>query len=79
MVVNKSPGRGDSKTLSPEALLPSSKAGWHFKSATPHSSRDKGVAGIRSNLKCQWVVGMSSGMTHSRAVSMGKRIHVPRR
>ena len=56
-----------------------SEAGVHFMSTVPCSSRDAGVAGGKSNLKCQWVVRMSSEMVDSRAVCMGKRIHVPQK
>ena len=79
MVANRSPRRGGLETRSPEVVLSSSKAGCHFNSVTSHSSRDKGVAGSKSNLKCQRLVRMISGMADSRAVSMGKRNHVPGR
>ncbi len=31
------------------------------------SSKNEGVAGSRNNLKCQWVIGMGSGMAHSKS------------
>ncbi len=48
-------------------------------SMKPHFTRGEGVAGGKNNLKCQWVVGLSSGMARSKAESIRKRIHVPRR
>ncbi len=70
---------GGSEKRSPEVVLPFSKTGWHINSAKPHSSRDKGVAGSKKSLECQWMVRMSLVTAQSGAVSMGKRIHAPRR
>ncbi len=43
------------------------------------SNKDEGVSGSKNNLEYQWAVGKSSVLAHSRAVSMRKRIYVPRR
>ena len=79
MVANESCGYGEVTSRSPEMVLPSSEMGVHFISTVPRFSREEGVVGGKSDLKYQWVVRMSSGMARSRAKSMGKRIHVPRR
>ena len=79
MVANESCGYGKVISRSPEVVLPSSEVGVHFISTVPRFSREEGVAGGKNNLKCQWVVKMSSGLARWRAESKGKRIHVPRR
>ena len=78
-VGNESYGYGGQISRSPEVVLPLSEAGVHFTSTVPCSSREEGAAGGKNNLKSQWVIRTSSGMVHSRAVYMGKRIHVPRK
>ena len=79
MVANESCGYGGVISRSPEVVPLSSEVGVHFRLTVPRSSREEGVAGGKNDLKCQWVVRMSSGMARSRAGSMGKKIHVPRR
>ncbi len=79
MVANDSCGHGEWISRSPEVVLSLSKVGVHFMSTVPCSSREEGVAGGKNNLKCQWVVGMSSGMARSTAEFMGKRLHATRR
>ncbi len=74
---NESCGCGGPENCYPKVVSSSSGAGCHFELAVPHSSRDKGVAGSKNNLKCQWVIRMSSGMAHSRAVSMGRGFTFP--
>ncbi len=78
-VANVSYGYGEVISRSPEVVLSSREAGWHFMLAAPCSSREEEAAGGKNNLKFQWMVRMSSGIAHSRAVYMGKRIHVPRK
>ncbi len=73
-VPTESYGCGDSGKCCPEVVLVSSGTGLPFKSAVPHSSRNEGVSGSKNNHKCHWVTGLSSGMAHARAVSIGKRI-----
>ena len=79
VVANESYGCGEQISRSPEVVLPSSEVGVHFIPTVPRFSREEGVADGKNDLKYQWLVRMSSGMAHSRAESMGKRIHVPRR
>ena len=79
MVANESCGCGKEIPRSPEVVLKLSEAGVQFMLTKPCSSREEGVAGNKNNLKCQWVVRMSSWMAYSRAVFMGKRFHVSRR
>ena len=78
-MANESGGCWEEIPRSPEVVLPFSEAGVHFMLTKPCSSRKEGVAGSKNNLKCRWVVRVSSGMASSRAAFMGKRIHVPRR
>ncbi len=79
MVANESCGCGEKIPRSPEVVLPFSEAGVHFMLTKPCSSREEGVAGSKNNLKCRWVVIVSSGMASLRAAFMGNRIDVPRR
>ena len=79
MVANESYGCGEKISRSPEVVPPSSEAGVHFVLTVSCSSREEGVSCGKNNLKYQCVVGISSGMAHSRDVYMEKRIHVPRR
>ena len=67
MVTNESNGCGDSEKCSPEVALSPTEAACHFMLTVPRSSRREGAAGVKNNLKFQWVVGMSSGMAHSTA------------
>ena len=78
-MANESYGYGDSENCSPELVSSCSEAGCHFELAVLHCNKDEGVSGKENNLKWQWVVVISSGKANSRAVCMGKRIHVPRK
>ena len=52
---------------------------WKAKVEVRYCSWQGAVGSTESDLKCRILVRMSSEMAHSRALSMEKRDHVPRR